>query len=166
MFSDNYIRLCKEKGVGVTVASQEIGYSANSGKKWSEGSVPRKTTLLKIAEYFGVTVDELMEGQPTMSYGGAPLLDMKKAACRARAKLRGPVSGFAACSMMGDGPRLWSMSLCKTHLVARQALSDLAICEIVQGTILGRLRDRSLRGRRRSRQGRTRDRRRTGPAPA
>ena len=80
MFSDNYIRLCKEKGVGVTVASQEIGYSANSGKKWSEGSVPRKTTLLKIAEYFGVTVDELMEGQPTMSYGGTPLLDMKKAA--------------------------------------------------------------------------------------
>ena len=80
MFSDNYIRLCKEKGVGVTVASQEIGYSANSGKKWSEGSVPRKTTLLKIAEYFGVTVDELMEDQPTMSYGDAPLLDMKKAA--------------------------------------------------------------------------------------
>ena len=81
MFSDNYIRLCKEKGVGVTVASQEIGYSANSGKKWSEGSVPRKTTLLKIAEYFGVTVDELMEGQPgAMSYGDAPLLDTKKAA--------------------------------------------------------------------------------------
>ena len=80
MFSDNYIRLCKEKGVGVTVASQEIGYSANSGKKWSEGSVPRKTTLLKIAEYFGVTVDELMEGQPTMSYGDAPLVETKKAA--------------------------------------------------------------------------------------
>ena len=80
MFSDNYIRLCKEKGVGVTVASQEIGYSANSGKKWSEGSVPRKTTLLKIAEYFGVTVDELMEGQPTMSYGDTTLVEMKKAA--------------------------------------------------------------------------------------
>ena len=80
MFSDNYIRLCKEKGVGVTVASQEIGYSANSGKKWSEGTVPRKTTLLKIAEYFGVTVDELMEGQPTMSYGDTPLVETKKAA--------------------------------------------------------------------------------------
>ena len=80
MFSDNYIRLCKEKGVGVTVASQEIGYSANSGKKWSEGTVPRKTTLLKIAEYFGVTVDELMEGQPTMSYGSATLIEPKKAA--------------------------------------------------------------------------------------
>ena len=80
MFSDNYIRLCKEKGVGVTVASQEIGYSANSGKKWSEGSVPRKTTLLKIAEYFGVTVDELMEGQPTMSYGDTTLVEMKEAA--------------------------------------------------------------------------------------
>ena len=81
MFSDNYIRLCKEKGVGVTVASQEIGFSANSGKKWSEGSVPRKTTLLKLAEYFGVTVDELMDGQPdATSYGDTPLLDMKKAA--------------------------------------------------------------------------------------
>lgn len=80
MFSDNYIRLCKEKGVGVTVASQEIGFSANSGKKWSEGTVPRKTTLLKLAEYFGVTVDELMEGQPTMSYGDAPLVETKKAA--------------------------------------------------------------------------------------
>lgn len=80
MFSDNYIRLCKEKGVGVTVASQEIGFSANSGKKWSEGSVPRKTTQFKIAEYFGVTVDELMEDQPTMSCGDDPLLDTKKAA--------------------------------------------------------------------------------------
>ena len=80
MFSDNYIRLCKENGVGVTVASQEIGYSANSGKKWSEGSVPRKTTLLKIAEYFGVTVEDLMEGQPTMSYGDTPLVEIKKAA--------------------------------------------------------------------------------------
>lgn len=81
MFSDNYIRLCKEKGVGVTVASQEIGFSANSGKKWSEGTVPRKTTLLKLAEYFGVTVDELMEGQPdATSYGDTPLLDTKKAA--------------------------------------------------------------------------------------
>lgn len=80
MFSDNYIRLCKEKGVGVTVASQEIGYSANSGKKWSEGSVPRKTTLLKIAEYFGVTVEDLMEGQPTMSYGDTTLVETKKAA--------------------------------------------------------------------------------------
>ena len=80
MFSDNYIRLCKEKGVGVTVASQEIGYSANSGKKWSEGSVPRKTTLLRIAEYFGVTVEDLMEGQPTMSYGDTPLVEIKKAA--------------------------------------------------------------------------------------
>ena len=81
MFSDNYVRLCKEKGVGITVASQEIGCSANAGKKWSEGSIPRKTTLLKLAEYFGVTVDDLMDGQPnSMSYSDTPLFEIKKAA--------------------------------------------------------------------------------------
>lgn len=59
MFSDNFVRLCNTIGKGVTVVAEEIGYSANAGAKWASGSMPRRTTLLKIADYFGITVEEL-----------------------------------------------------------------------------------------------------------
>ncbi len=59
MFSDNYIRLCNEYGKAVTSVAVELGYSKASGAKWANGSKPHKTTLAKIAKYFGVTVDEL-----------------------------------------------------------------------------------------------------------
>lgn len=60
MFSDNYINLCAERNIAITTAAVEIGYSRNAGLKWASGSVPRKTTLIKIANYFGVPVDDLI----------------------------------------------------------------------------------------------------------
>lgn len=59
VFSDNYIRLCNEYEKAVTTVAEELGFSKASGAKWANGSKPRKTTLAKIAKYFGVTVDEL-----------------------------------------------------------------------------------------------------------
>ena len=60
MFSDNYINLCAKKNETVTTAAEHIGFSRTSGQKWANGSVPRKTTLKRIADYFGITVDELI----------------------------------------------------------------------------------------------------------
>ena len=60
MFSDNFVKLCAEKNVHPTLVSEVLGFSRTMGAKWARGSTPRKTTLKKIADYFGVTVDELL----------------------------------------------------------------------------------------------------------
>lgn len=60
MFWDNFVTLCNKKGKSPNGACAELGFSANTATKWKQGSVPRDTTLRKIADYFGVTVDELL----------------------------------------------------------------------------------------------------------
>jgi transcriptional regulator with XRE-family HTH domain len=60
MFWNNFVTLCNQKGKSPNGACAELGFSANTATKWKQGSVPRDTTLRKIADYFGVTVDELL----------------------------------------------------------------------------------------------------------
>lgn len=60
MFYDNYVRLCNERGEGPTVVAKKVGVDKSAASRWSKGSLPRDTTLVKIADYFGVTVGELM----------------------------------------------------------------------------------------------------------
>lgn len=66
MFFDIFKRLCEEKGITPTKASQEIGFSKGSvsywKKKWSQGedAKPDSYTAAKIADFFGVSVDYLL----------------------------------------------------------------------------------------------------------
>lgn len=60
MFKNNFIKLCNSKNVPPTVVCQCIGLSNAAFSKWDDNSVPRKATLFKIAEYFGVTVESLL----------------------------------------------------------------------------------------------------------
>ena len=60
MFKENFVRLCNQKGVAPTVVCKEIGLSDAVYSKWTDESVPRRATLMKIADYFGVTVDDLL----------------------------------------------------------------------------------------------------------
>lgn len=62
MFYDRFKQLCDAKGVSVTRATEEIGLARTIGTKWKNtGATPRGETLLKIAEYFGVSTSELLE---------------------------------------------------------------------------------------------------------
>lgn len=63
VFSDRYVNLCIERGKHVTTVAEELGFSRTSGMKWASGSVPRKTTIKRIADYFGVTVDDLLDDE-------------------------------------------------------------------------------------------------------
>ena len=66
MFYANFVQLCNEKGVSQTAAARGIGVDKSAVTRWSKGSVPRGTTLYKLADYFGVTVGELMgDAMPT-----------------------------------------------------------------------------------------------------
>jgi transcriptional regulator with XRE-family HTH domain len=58
-----------------------LGYTKSTFSHWDDDTVPRHSTLLKIADYFGVTVDELLreapkeEGEHPTSVGESPEKD-------------------------------------------------------------------------------------------
>ena len=60
-FFNNIQRLCNEKGISVTALGQELGLSNATTAGWRKGSQPRGKTLKMLADYFEVTVDQLME---------------------------------------------------------------------------------------------------------
>ena len=68
MFKEIFDKLCAKKGVAPTVVCKTIGLSNAAYSCWDENSVPRKTTLIKIAEYFNVSVNYLLgkESSPTI----------------------------------------------------------------------------------------------------
>lgn len=63
MFKENFIKLCNKAGKTPTAVCAEIGLSNAAYSKWDEKSVPHRATLLKIADYFGVPADTLLEGE-------------------------------------------------------------------------------------------------------
>ena len=56
MFKQRFIRLCNDKGVSPSAACAAIGLSNATFSCWTDESIPRKATLMKIADYFGTTV--------------------------------------------------------------------------------------------------------------
>lgn len=67
MFKKIFIDLCNEKNVAPTVVCKHIGLTGTSYSKWNDETIPRRATLHKIADYFGVTVEYLLgseEEQP------------------------------------------------------------------------------------------------------
>lgn len=68
MFYDRFKDLCENKKTSPTRAAIDMGFSNSITTKWKKtGATPDGVTLAKIAEYFGITVDELLgkEKQPT-----------------------------------------------------------------------------------------------------
>lgn len=77
MFLDNFEKLCKEKGISPTGAVVEIGFSNATYSNWKKrGSTPQGKNLQKIADYFGVTVNDLLADniEPTSSVSQSQLL--------------------------------------------------------------------------------------------
>lgn len=58
-FSQTFKKLCKEKKVTQQQALTDMGLSRSSTQKWAQ-SLPTAPALKKIAEYFGVSVDDLL----------------------------------------------------------------------------------------------------------
>lgn len=69
MFKENFIKLCNKRGEPPTVVCKNLGLSNAAFSKWTDESVPRQATLMRIADYFGVTVDYLLgrEEKPLVS---------------------------------------------------------------------------------------------------
>lgn len=56
MFKKRFEQLCNERKTSPAAVCEAIGLSNSVYSKWSENSIPRNTTLLKIADFFNVSV--------------------------------------------------------------------------------------------------------------
>ena len=60
MFKENFIRLCNERGEFPSVVCKQVGITPAAFSKWTDEIVPRRATLVRLADYFGVSVDDLL----------------------------------------------------------------------------------------------------------
>lgn len=64
MFYDVYCQLCQSRGLTPSGAATRIGFNRASVTMWKKsGRPPKQELLLKIAEFFDVSVDYLLTGR-------------------------------------------------------------------------------------------------------
>lgn len=77
MFYDVFEKLCTEKGIKPGRAADEIGISRATVTNWKKnGYSPRRNILEKIAQYFSVSVDTLLD-QSSSETQKAPALNKR-----------------------------------------------------------------------------------------
>lgn len=59
-FYENYVHLCNKIGKSPSAVAIELKLGKPSVTRWKSGTKPRDATVLKVANYFHVTIDELV----------------------------------------------------------------------------------------------------------
>ena len=77
MFWENLLNLCSSKNISPNKVCADLGLSNATATRWKKGSVPRGTTLIQIAEYFGVTPEEMLSDVKVSPPGEPQGLDEK-----------------------------------------------------------------------------------------
>ena len=74
MFKQNFINICADRGVAPTTVLRQIGLSNATFSCWTDESIPRQTTLTKLADYFGITPEDLLRdpAEPTPTAPAEP----------------------------------------------------------------------------------------------
>lgn len=60
MFWDNFVKQCEAVEKSPSIVSEELGFNRSAVTAWKNGALPRVASRKKIADYFGITVEELM----------------------------------------------------------------------------------------------------------
>ena len=63
MFWDQFIQLCNERDIKPNPLAKELGISSGILTRWKSGSLPNTETLIKISNYFNVSIDFLIFGE-------------------------------------------------------------------------------------------------------
>lgn len=72
MFYTKFVKLCNERDVSPSAAAEQMGLSRAANTKWAAGQAPRKATMQKIADYFGVPVSYFSEEAQETEKSPAP----------------------------------------------------------------------------------------------
>lgn len=100
MFWSRLVELCSKNRVTPTALCIELGLSNATSVKWKRGSVPRDTTIKKIADYFGVPVSYFSESDvSTASLAVRMARDPAFAASVQNRGVRVPVYGNVAAGI-------------------------------------------------------------------
>ena len=75
VFYDNYIKLCSKKGMSPSAVAVECGIAKASVTRWKNGAIPFDKTLYVLADYFKVSIDDLLEDNKTPAAQGDGLSD-------------------------------------------------------------------------------------------
>lgn len=65
MFWEIYSNLCASRKSSPNRVAKELSISSGAVTEWKKGRTPQSSTLQKIADYFGVTVDYLLGKEPS-----------------------------------------------------------------------------------------------------
>ena len=60
MFWENFVSQCEKLEKSPTTVVEELGFKRPAVTSWKNGSLPQVKNRKKIADYFGITVEELM----------------------------------------------------------------------------------------------------------
>ena len=63
VFYKNYLNLCAKANKSPSAVAIAIGLSNAAASGWKKGKTPSDTTLEKLANYFGITVESLISEQ-------------------------------------------------------------------------------------------------------
>ncbi len=63
MFYDNFVAACRNKGTTLTRLLKELGKSTGSTGTWRDGKYPKLDTVMEMAEYLDISLDELVYGK-------------------------------------------------------------------------------------------------------
>ena len=66
MFYDNFVSLCNNVSKSPSAVASELGLSRASVNGWKHGKMPTDANQLKIANYFGISVDVLLGRDPNI----------------------------------------------------------------------------------------------------
>lgn len=69
MFKQNFINFCNKKGESPSFVCRQVGLAPATFSCWNENSIPRQATLQRIADYFGVTPEDLVGTTPRKKSG-------------------------------------------------------------------------------------------------
>ena len=79
MFYDIYCELCQKKGLTPSGAAAKIGFNRASVTMWKNtGKAPKQDLLIRIAEYFGVSVDYLLGTEKASATTGGYTVDLSE----------------------------------------------------------------------------------------
>lgn len=59
MFYENFLRLCNGVNKSPSAVATELGLQKSAVTRWKQGCVPTDATKTKIADYFGISIEEL-----------------------------------------------------------------------------------------------------------
>lgn len=78
MFWNVYSSLCSSNDTSPSAVAIAIGLSNSIATKWKNGAYPSGDILVKLSEYFNVSVDYLLTGKETNSIGLSDLSQNEK----------------------------------------------------------------------------------------